>query len=93
MLASAVFAVVVCSSVRPSQASVVTKLTGRIELILAWRLLSTYSTLIIGNFEYLQKSQHFPLELYLKLRTRKFRNGKLIMLSSTLVVVVDGQAC
>jgi len=48
----------------------------------------------VRKFGYRQKLRYFPLELSPKLRTWKFRRGKSIALSTTLVVVVvDGRAC
>jgi len=43
------------------------------------------------KFEYVQKLGYFPLDLCPKLRIfGKFRHGKSVALSTTLVVVVDG---
>jgi len=69
--ASAIFAVVGCLSICLSATSwYCIETTGQIELVLAWRLLSTYPTLCykeIRVIRYLQNSGYFPLELCRKL--------------------------
>ena len=92
--ASAVFAVVVCPSV--TRRSCV-ETTGRIELVFGtggFLLPVPPPHCVVRKFGYLQKLGYFPLELRLKLQLRKFRHGKSIALSTSLVVVVvDGRAC
>jgi len=91
---SAVFAVTVlsvCSSVRQSQPRrpVLYRTTERIELVFG-----IIPHCVVRKFEYVQKLGYFPLDLRPKLRTfGKFRHGKSVALSTTLVVVVDGGAC
>jgi len=91
---SAVFAVTVlsvCSSVRQSQSRrpVLYRTTERIELVFG-----VIPHCVVRKFEYVQKLGYFPLDLRPKLRTfGKYRHGKSVALSTTLVVVVDGGAC
>ena len=60
-----------CPSVRLSVTSwyCIETTFRRIELVLAWRLPSTYPHCVIRKFGYLQKLEYFPLGLCPKLRT------------------------
>jgi len=73
--ASAVFAVVMCPSARPSQADIVSKRLESLDessCLFARRLPSSYPTLYNKEMSvYLQKVGYFPLELCPKLRTSK----------------------
>ena len=48
--------------------------TGRIRLVLLWRLPSTYHTLCYEKFGYRQKRRYFPQELCSKVQTPDFKN-------------------
>jgi len=64
--------------------------TGRIELVSAWRLSSTYPTLC--HKEIYEISQHLGTSLWDFVPNsglRKFRHGKSIALSTTLIVVAS----
>ena len=67
----------------------------RIELVLGWRLFSTYRYCAIRKFGYLKNKGTSLWKFALDCKHRKFRHGKSIALSTKLVVVVvvDGQAC
>ena len=79
-------------SVRPSQAGIVSKRLDESSWFSEWRLPSIYSTLCYKEIWVSPKIKVFPLGVCRKLRTqRKFRHGKSIVLSTKLVVVVDGR--
>ena len=100
LYASAVFAVVLCLSIRLSVRPSVTsryciETTGRIELVLARRLPSICPTLCYKEIWVSPKIRVLPSgTLSQNTGLRKFRHGKSIALPTKLIaVVVDGQAC
>jgi len=65
------------SAVRLSQAGIVSKHLGRIEMVLAWILPSTFRCMPIRKFGFFQKWGYFPLELCPKLWTLKMSPRKV----------------
>ena len=82
-------------SVRPSQAGIVSKRLDESSWFMVWRLPSTYPTLCYKEMSVSSKITVLPCGTFLpNSGLGKFRHGKLIALSTKLVVVVvDGRAC
>ena len=85
---------IVCLSVRPSQAGIVSKrLDESSWVFLAWRLPSVSATLSVKVIWVSAKISALPSWTFSQTSDfKKFRNGKAIALSTKLVVV-DGRAC